>query len=851
MNRTTFASSVSRPGPSSITLPIIGMTCASCAGRVEKALQKVAGVGTATVNLATEAATVTFTAGAAAVPAATLTTAVEQAGYNVPTDTAGVGIDGMTCASCVGRVERALAAVPGVLSASVNLATERAEVTRMKGTATARELLAAVHGAGYTAHDLAAAQPVTPVRSQGGWRVAVAALLSAPLMLPMAVGAFTGDMHALMLNGWLQLLLAAPVQFWLGARFYRAGWRAVRAGSANMDLLVALGTSAAFGLSVAGLLKDGSGRGQLYFESSAVVITLVLFGKWLEARAKRQTTDAIRALNALRPETARRRRDGVDTDVPLAEVGPGDTVVVRPGERLPVDGVVLEGASHVDESLLTGESLPVAKQVGDAVTGGAINAEGVLLVRTTAVGAESALARIVRLVESAQAGKAPIQRLVDQLSAVFVPVVLGLALLTLLGWGLIGGDWPAGVLHAVAVLVIACPCALGLATPAAIMVGTGVAARHGILIKDAQALELAHALRTVAFDKTGTLTEGRPALVTVLPAPAPGSGSLREAALTAEALAALAASLQSGSEHPLARAVLQAMKAAVAPGREIRAFAGRGVGGVVGGGVGGQAGERVLRLGSARWMHELGADLGPLAAQAAAEQSAGRTVSWLAQVDAAGTADVLGLLAFGDTVKPGAAQAIAALKRLGVRTLMISGDNLGSATAVARQIGIDDVRADVLPADKAAIVNAYKADGRVAMVGDGVNDAPALAAADVGIAMAGFDAGTAAGQGGVPGTLRGIASGTSHGSDVAMQAAGITLLRGDLGLVAQAIDISRRTHAKIRQNLFWAFVYNVIGIPLAAFGALSPVVAGAAMALSSVSVVSNALLLKRWKPVGR
>ena len=698
MNPTALASSVSGPGPLNLTLPIVGMTCASCAGRVERALQKVPGVGSATVHFATEAATATFTAGAIAVPVAALTTAVERAGYQVPTDTARFGIKGMTCASCVGRVERALAAVPGVLSASVNLATEQAEVARMQGTATARELLAAVPKAGYTGHDLAAVQPVAPARSQGGRRVAVTALLSAPLMLPMVVGAFTGKLHALMLNGWLQLLLAAPLQFWLGARFYRAGWSAVRAGGANMDRLVALGTSAAFGLSVYGLLTERGGMGRLYFESSAVVITRVLFGKWLEARAKRQTTDANGALNALRSETARRRRDGVDIDLPLAAVAPGDAIVVRPGERLPVDGVVLEGASHVDESLLTGESLPVAKQVGDAVTGGAINAEGVLLVRTTSVGAGSALTRIVRLVESAQAGKAPIQRLVDQLGAVFVPGVLGLALLTLLGWGVIGGDWPAGALYAVAVLVIACPCALGLATPAAIRVGSGVAARHGILIKDAQALELAHALRTAAFDKTGTLTERRPALVTALPAP--GSGTSADAALSADVLTALAASLQSGSEHRLARAVLQAMKTQVEPGREVRAFAGRGVGGVVGGGVGGvvdPVGERVLRLGSARWMHELGADLGPLEAQAAAEQVAGRTVSWLAQVDAAGQARVLGLLAFGDTVKPGAAQAIAALKRLGVRTLMISGDNLGSAAAVALQIGIDHVRACYRP----------------------------------------------------------------------------------------------------------------------------------------------------------
>jgi Cu+-exporting ATPase len=833
-----------------VTLPIVGMTCASCVSRVEKALRQVPGVQAATVNLATEAATVDMAAGAP-VPVDALTSAIEKAGYNVATDTASLAIEGMTCASCVGRVERALAAVPGVLSASVNLATEQAQVTRLKGNATARDLLAAVRRAGYTAHDMSAAQPPAPARSHDGWHVALAALLSAPLLLPMLIGTITGDMHGWMLPGGWQLALATPVQFWLGARFYRAGWRAVRAGSANMDLLVALGTSAAFGLSLYGLVADAGGMGHLYFESSAVVITLVLFGKWLEARAKRQTTDAIRALNALRPDTARVRRAAGDADVPLAEVVIGDLVVVRPGERLPVDGTVQEGASHVDESLLTGESLPVAKQAGDAVTGGAINAEGLLLVRTTAVGAESALARIVRLVESAQAGKAPIQRLVDRVSAVFVPVVLVLALLTLLGWGVFSGDWPAGVLHAVSVLVIACPCALGLATPAAIMVGTGVAARHGILIKDAQALELAHALRTVAFDKTGTLTEGRPTLVAALPALASGAN----AALTADALTMLAASLQSGSEHPLARAVLQAAQGPVAPGREIRSFAGRGVGGLVEG--------RVLRLGSARWMTELGADMAPLVAQATAEQVAGRTVSWLAQIEGSdvespgsaklegagsvrGTARTLGLLAFGDVIKPSAAAAIAELRRLGVRTLMISGDNLGSATAVARQIGIDDVRADVLPADKAALVTALKSNGLVAMVGDGVNDAPALAAADVGIAMAGSDSGSVIG--GTSGAQHGNEHGTAHGSDVAMQAAGITLLRGDLGLVAQAIDISRRTSAKIRQNLFWAFVYNAVGIPLAAFGMLNPVVAGAAMALSSVSVISNALLLKRWRP---
>ena len=716
-------------------------------------------------------------------------------------------IDGMTCASCSARVERALLKVPGVHSATVNLATEHAEVT---GDARTETLLRAVHAAGYEAHDLPPELAEAPPPPARAWPVIVAALLSAPLLLPMLVAPFVADQHAWMLGGWLQLALATPVQFWLGARFYRAGWRALRSGSANMDVLVALGTSAAYGLSVVQLLRDG-GKGHLYFESAAVVITLVLLGKWLEARAKRQTTDAIRALNALRPATARVRRDGVEHEVAVAELRVGDTVIVRPGERLPADGAVLEGASHVDESLLTGESLPLAKHVGDSVTGGAVNGEGLLVVRTTAVGAESALARIVRLVESAQAGKAPIQRIVDQVSAVFVPVVLGLALITLLGWGAATGDWSAGLINAVSVLVIACPCALGLATPAAIMVGTDAAARLGILIKDAQALELAHSLRTVAFDKTGTLTEGRPTLIAAVPAP--GSG------LTRAALIGLAASLQAGSEHPLARAVLACATAPVTLAHDLHALPGRGLAGRVG--------ERALQLGSLRLMRELGLDSGLLDAQRAPFEAAGRTVSWLAAPGDDGRTELLGALAFGDAVKPGAAAALAQLRQLGLRTLMLSGDSRAAAEAVGRTLGIDDVRAEVLPGDKAAVIGSLKAQGAVAMVGDGINDAPALAAADVGIAI-------------VPG-----APGQGGGSDVAMQAAGITLLRGDLALVARAIAISRMTHAKIRQNLFWAFAYNVVGIPLAMLGLLSPIVAGAAMAASSVSVVGNALLLRR------
>ncbi|HSI56055.1 MAG TPA: heavy metal translocating P-type ATPase, partial [Ideonella sp.] len=529
------------------TLPVEGMTCASCAGRVERALAAIPGVTQASVNLATETASVQATP---VIGFETLRAAVEKAGYTVGQQTLRLQIEGMTCASCSGRVEKALKRVPGVTGATVNLATETAEVTLARREPDLQSLIAAVGKAGYGArmpHDDSASTAATATKQHPTalpWQVLLAAALSLPLMLPMAASLWGADW---MLPGAWQLALATPVQFWLGARFYRAGWKALRAGSGNMDLLVALGTSAAYGLSVYLLLKHaGHGKPHLYFEASAVVITLVLLGKWLEGRAKRQTTEAIRALNALRPDTARVRRDGAEHDVPLAQVRVGDLVVVRPGERLPVDGTVREGSSAVDESLISGESLPVDKQAGDHVTGGAVNGDGLLVVLTTAVGAETALARIVRLVESAQAGKAPVQRLVDQVSAVFVPVVLVLALATWLGWGLAQGDWEQALLNAVAVLVIACPCALGLATPTAIMAGTGVAARQGILIKDAEALELAHAVSVVAFDKTGTLTEGRPRLVAA-EAIAPGT---RSELLTA------AAALQAGSEHPLARAVM-------------------------------------------------------------------------------------------------------------------------------------------------------------------------------------------------------------------------------------------------------------------------------------------------------
>ena len=718
-----------------------------------------------------------------------------------------LAVEGMTCASCVGRVEKALRKVPGVTAATVNLATETATVHAEMPVLEAA--LAAIRKAGYEA----AEKPrVAPAEAPGGAaskearHVIIAAALTAPLVVPM-VGEIFGAHW--MPPSWLMLLLATPVQFWLGARFYRAGWRALRAGAGNMDLLVALGTSAAYFLSVYLMTRPGIGQ-HLYFEASAVVITLVLLGKWLEGRAKRQTTSAIRALAALRPEKARVLSGGGESEVAVEALRVGDVVVVLPGERIPVDAQVVEGESHVDESLITGESLPVARAPGGRLTGGSMNGEGRLVARTVAVGAEATLARIIRNVESAQAAKAPIQRLVDRVSEVFVPVIVGIALVTVAGWGIATGNWEQAILDAVAVLVIACPCALGLATPTAIMAGTGVAARHGILIKDAEALEIAHRTRVVALDKTGTLTQGKPSVTEVFAVAGDRAEVLR-----------LAAAIQKGSEHPLARAVEAAARAeaaAVPVASDIRAVAGRGVQGTLEG--------RRLAIASDRWAAELqasGRDL--LALELGSLKDAGQTVSWVLELGPAPRA--LGLIAFGDRVKPSARALISELHALGIRTVLLTGDNLGAAASVAKDLGIDEVHAEVLPEDKAAAVAALRKDGQVvAMVGDGINDAPALAAADVGIAM-------------------------GTGTDVAMHTAGVTLMRGDPLLVADAISISRRTYAKIRQNLFWAFIYNLVGVPLAAFGLLSPVIAGAAMAFSSVSVVTNALLLRRWKPAAR
>ena len=779
--------------------------------------------------------------------------------------TADIGIGGMTCASCVLRVEKALKKVPGVQEASVNLATESARVTYQASQTSDQidaRLRRSVRGAGYEPRAPEAAMNEAELSPWAGFLpVGVGLALSAPLVLPMIADLF--GKHWMLPALW-QFLLATPVQFILGARFYKAGWSALKNFSGNMDLLVALGTTAGWALSMwLWLSADPEVMVHLYFEGSAVVITLVLLGKWLEVRARRQTTSAIRALHALRPDTAHLLGADGETDVPVAEVLVADRLAVKPGERFPVDGTVLEGQTQVDESMLTGEPLPVAKEPGSLLTGGSINGDGRVVMQVRAVGRETVLAGIIRLVQDAQASKAPIQRLVDQVSAVFVPVVLVIALATLLGWWFTGHSFEVALIHAVAVLVIACPCALGLATPTAIMAGTGVAAKHGILIKDVQALELAHKVKVIAFDKTGTLTLGKPrltALLTATDAAAAATGGMDE-----QAMLAAAASLQSGSEHPLAKAVL-----AESAQKGVRLEAATEVRAVPGSGVEGQVAGRSLVIGNLRWMRELGVDMGNLGSEAARLQAQGATVSAMAE-RVGGRLDLRALMAFADEPKPGAKEMLAELRARGIKTLMISGDNLGAASAMALRLGLrpdeGEVMADVLPGNKAAKLAQLKADpggrephavggrggmfsrraapsenaaplggrephavgdrgGIVCMVGDGVNDAPALAAADVGMAM-------------------------SNGTDVAMHAAGITLMRGDPQLVVAALDISHRTVAKIRQNLFWAFFYNVVGIPLAALGFLNPVLAGAAMALSSVSVMGNALLLKRWRPGGR
>ncbi len=709
--------------------------------------------------------------------------------------TAAFAIEGMTCAACSTRIEKGLAKVDGILSATVNLALERADVRLDPTRISNDDVVQAVRDAGYDAKLIDAQKPVEPENTAGrdGVMVLVSAAFTAPLILQMAAHTFGFMFH---LSPWMEIALATPVQFILGARFYAGAFRALKSGSANMDVLVALGTSAAFFYSLYLVASNSAAPGQLYFEGSAVIITLVLLGKWLEARAKRSTASAIRALMALRPETARVLRNGVETEVGIADVAKGDVVVIRPGEKIPTDGVVEEGRSSCDESLITGESVPVLKTVGDTVIAGALNGAGRLLVRTTAVGADTALAKIVDLVQSAQSGKAPVQRLVDRISAIFVPVIVIVAAITFAGWIFTGHAFDQAFVAAVSVLVIACPCALGLATPTALVTGLGVAARHGILIKDIEALERAHAVNTVVFDKTGTLTKGQLSVVQVINLLGDETENV-----------AMAAAVQNASEHAVAKAVVayaQQKSIPLSPIQDFISTPGLGVEAT-------NNGQKVV-IGSAAFMTARNIAMPVLPATP-------HTFIVLAVNGAAHAVFVI-----ADQVREESAAAVKTLQHRRIHTVLLSGDNVAVAGRIAAELGIADAIGGVRPEHKAAhITTLQKQNKIVAMVGDGVNDAPALSAADVGIAM-------------------------GSGTDVAMETAGITLLRSDPRLVPASIDISRATWRKIRENLFWAFIYNLVGLPLAAFGFLTPALAGAAMALSSVSVVTNALFLKRWTP---
>ena len=785
-----------------LDFPLAGMTCAACAARIEKVLNRLPGVQ-ANVNLATEHARVTLSSNETSPQQ--LVASVEKAGFSVPQQTVELGIEGMTCAACSARVEKVLNRLPGV-EAAVNLAAERARIRYVPGVADPVLLIAAIDQAGFKgrlvddkSRDEEKARKLAVYQAELR-RFWISAALTLPLVAQMATmfsGADWGGHHQDLLPRWLQLALATPVQFWIGWRFYDGGWKALRGGGANMDVLVALGTSMAYVFSLVVTLA-GLDHLHVYFEASAAVITLVLLGKLLEARAKAKTTAAIEALVRLQPKTARVERDGQLVELDAALLIPGDIFIVRPGESLPVDGEVLDGASSVNEAMLTGESMPVSKCAGDRVFAATANSEGMLRCRATGVGEHTLLAGIIRMVAEAQGSKAPVQRLADRISAIFVPVVCVIALFTFVGWWFFGGVFSEALVNAVAVLVIACPCALGLATPTAIMVGTGQGARAGILVKNAEALERAEKIGVLAVDKTGTLTCGEPVVTDLLPL-----------ALSADQSLILAAALEQGSEHPLARAILQRAKAvttSLPKLSDFRAVPGRGVEGSVDG--------RILRLGAPDWFPELVLQT----EQITALQASGKTVVVLVENNVA-----LALLAIADPLRDTSRVAVARLKGMGLKVVMLTGDNAATAAAIALEAGIDDFRAGILPGDKAAAVVALKADGLVvAMVGDGINDAPALAAADIGFAI-------------------------GAGSDAAIEAADMTLVRSDLNGIADAILLSCATLGKIRQNLFFAFVYNVLGIPLAAFGMLNPVIAGAAMAMSSVSVVSNSLLLRRWR----
>ena len=803
--------SVVDSGSLSVSLPIKGMTCSACSGRVEKTLGRAEGVKSATVNLALERAEIVFDPDV--VNTSELAGVIEDTGFEVPVETIGLDVTGMTCSACSGRVEKVLKQMPGVIDARVNAATDRADVDWLGGDA--NQLIDAIESQGFGAslRITAAAQrreqeakkkAENEAAAKAEWRLlAISTVLTFPLVMQMVLMALG---YGVKMPGWVEWVLATPVQFWIGARFYKGAWSSLKAKAGNMDVLVAMGTSAAYFFSLYNLISSyitGGPVGHLYFEAAAVIITLILLGKILEARAKRGTTAAIWELMALRPETANVMRNGKEVTVAIEDVQTDDIVVVRPGERIPVDGVLVEGVSQSDESLVTGESLPVEKNVGDEVIGGAMNGTGLMQVKAMRVGQDATLSKIITLVENAQSGKAPVQRLVDKVSAIFVPTIVVISALTFAAWLLAGGSFDSAFIASVSVLVIACPCALGLATPTAIVAGTGAAAKAGILFKDVEALEQAHRIDTVVFDKTGTLTKGQPAVSDVWSVDG----------VDDEDLVVLAAGLQAGSEHPLARAVIARADKKDLP--KVTNFESH-----TGFGVSGDVDDKKVAIGNLALMKKLGVDISkPALDVLAMRQGEGKTAVFVAV-----NGQLAGIFAIGDPLRSETVEAIAQLKAQGVSTVMLTGDARATANWIAKAAGIDEVIAEVRPDDKANYIKQLQDEGKVvAMVGDGVNDAPALALADVGIAM-------------------------GSGSDVAMETAGITLMRSNPKMVSAALDVSKRTWSKLWQNLFWAFIYNLIGIPLAVLGLLNPALAGAAMAASSVSVVTSSLMLRYWKP---
>jgi Cu+-exporting ATPase len=809
-----------------ITLPILGMHCATCAGKVELKLQQAAGVSAATVNLATERAAVTYDPAAISVQG--LVDQVTEAGFRVPDASLELAVTGMKCANCARNIETALQRVPGVLEAVVNLSSEKARVRYVTGTASWDDLVAAVEGAGFGV--VQAAQGEDPADAEKAAReqdirdqtrkLWIGVAFTLPLFL-LSMGRDFGLTGTWAHAAWVNLLfwlLATPVQFYTGWDYYVGGWKSLRNRSANMDVLVALGSSVAYFYSI--VITAGLLGGHVYFETSAAIITLIRIGKLLEARAKGKTSEAIKALMGLQPKTACIERNSQEADIPVAQVRVGDVVIVRPGEKIPVDGVVVDGRSAVDEALLTGESLPVDKKAGDEVIGATLNKEGRLKIEATKVGKEAALAQIIRLVEEAQGSKAPIQALADKVAAIFVPSIIAIAVLTFILWLTAGAGFTHALIRLIAVLVIACPCALGLATPTAMVVGMGKGAGQGILFKNSTSLERAHALHTVVLDKTGTITKGEPAVTDITTAEMgfPAGDSTPE-----DELLRLAASAERGSEHPLGKAVVRdAMGRGLKMSEptEFKAVAGHGVSARVDG--------KEILLGNLSLMKDEGVALNGLGIRAEHLEQEAKTAMWMA-VNGSARA-VLGI---ADTLKESSVEAVAALRAMDLEVVMLTGDNRVTARAIAREVGIERVMAEVLPRDKADRVAELQSEKKiVAMVGDGINDAPALARADVGIAI-------------------------GTGADVAMEAAGITLTSGDLRGVAKAVRLSRETMKIIKQNLFWAFAYNVILIPVAA-GALAvfpdvpvwlrelhPIAAAFAMAFSSVTVVSNSLRLRK------